>query len=96
MVSGGHSFRPVHAWNYRRYLLSKMEDATSQKVEVVYTTRKIKTDFSNFGAWHHRSKLLPLLWEEGKLDERTSREAGEQLKARLVAGCPDILTYDRA
>lgn len=67
-----------------------MENPPSQKAELAYTTRKIEANFSNFSAWHQRSKVLTSLWEEGKLDEKTSREAGEHLVTRLLEHRPDL------
>jgi geranylgeranyl transferase type-2 subunit alpha len=66
----------VHAWNYRRYVLASMPVRRSEQSELAYTTRKIEANFSNFSAWHQRSKVLISLWEAGKLDPIKSRENG--------------------
>ncbi|KAL6309022.1 rab-protein geranylgeranyltransferase [Sparassis latifolia] len=66
--------RNFHAWNYRRYVLSSMPVKRPEQTELAYTTRKIESNFSNFSAWHQRSKVLSLLWDAGKLDPKKSRE----------------------
>ena len=67
----------VLAWNYRRYVLASMPIARPESAELAYTSRKIEANFSNFSAWHQRSKTLTSLWEQGKLDEAKSREQGK-------------------
>lgn len=46
------------------------------KSDLAYTTRKIESNFSNFSAWHQRSKVLQTLWESGELDRVKSIEDG--------------------
>ncbi|KAK0558064.1 Rab geranylgeranyltransferase [Tilletia horrida] len=84
--------RNFHGWDYRRFLLLRLSqalDPTSSnaefpdalpiellKQELAYTLQKIEANFSNFSAWHHRSKCLPALWEreqtggQGKAKQR--------------------------
>lgn len=68
----------VHTWNYRRYLVhtirSLSPDAvaartlplppTSAASELAFTRKKIEENFSNYSAWHYRTKLLERLWAE--------------------------------
>lgn len=67
----------VHAWDYRRYCLANMPIARSATAELAYTTRKIEANFSNFSAWHQRSKVLSTLWASEKLDYSKSKEEGK-------------------
>ena len=66
----------VHAWNYRRYILANMEKPPPLSSELAYTTKKIEANFSNFSAWHQRSKVLTSLWEQGKLARAASLDNG--------------------
>lgn len=54
-----------------------MTSPPSPKSDLAYTTRKIESNFSNFSAWHQRSKVLQTLWESGELDRAKSVEDGE-------------------
>ncbi|CCH40862.1 Geranylgeranyl transferase type-2 subunit alpha [Wickerhamomyces ciferrii] len=56
--------RNFHGWHYRRFIISKLETSTGESLalrEFDYTTEKINKDFSNFSAWHNRTKLIPIL-----------------------------------
>jgi geranylgeranyl transferase type-2 subunit alpha len=66
----------VHAWDYRRYVLASMPIPRPEMTELAYTRKKIETDFSNFSAWHQRTKVLPRLWDSGKLDKDQSIQQG--------------------
>lgn len=67
----------VHAWNYRRYILANMPTPKPQSSELSYTSYKIEANFSNFSAWHQRSKVLSSLWDQGSSSPSESREGGE-------------------
>ncbi|GAA5942787.1 hypothetical protein JCM10213_002948 [Rhodosporidiobolus nylandii] len=68
--------RNFHSWDYRRYLISLLlslppsADRTkplpqpTTESELAFTKRKISENFSNFSAWHYRTKLLAKLWDE--------------------------------
>ena len=50
--------RNFHCWDHRRLILNALpQDAMT---EIQLTTKLIQTSFSNFSAWHYRSKLLNL------------------------------------
>lgn len=69
----------VHAWDYRRYVLASMPIPRPETSELVYTTRKIESNFSNFSAWHQRSKVYTRLWENGTLEASKCKEEGTTL-----------------
>ena len=84
----------VHAWNYRRYILSEMPVKRSEASELVYTTKKIEANFSNFSAWHHRSKNLQTMWEAGALDPAKSKEEGMQFSTSPICALRDPAEFD--
>ena len=64
------------AWDYRRYILASMPIRRPEKAELSYTTKKIEANFSNFSAWHQRTKVLSSLWASGEVDRKSSLQKG--------------------
>lgn len=69
----------VHAWEYRRLVLESHPTPPSLANEIKYTNVKISANFSNFSAWHQRSKVLPQFWGSGEHDEQKYREDGQSV-----------------
>jgi len=65
------------AWDYRRYVLASMPIRRPEKAELAYTMKKIEANFSNFSAWHQRTKVLSSLWTSGEVDKKSSLQKGD-------------------
>ena len=65
--------RNFHGWGYRRTVVHNLESLTHKSMarsEFEYTTKMIKTNLSNFSAWHNRTQLISrLLAEENASDQ---------------------------
>ncbi len=48
--------RLVHCWTYRQWVAATAH--VDPQEEFDFTTKKINDNFSNYSAWHYRSKLL--------------------------------------
>lgn len=62
--------RNFHGWGYRREVVEQIERLREKSMvepEFEYTAKMIRSNLSNFSAWHNRGQLMPRL-----LDERTA------------------------
>ncbi|KAI8394326.1 uncharacterized protein BYT42DRAFT_554221 [Radiomyces spectabilis] len=71
--------RNFHGWGYRRYVVAQLrasadeaETAQISQREFEFTTQKINQNFSNYSAWHQRSKTLPEIVEKMSTEERNA------------------------
>jgi Protein prenyltransferase alpha subunit repeat len=94
--------RNFHGWGYRRIIIDNLEskvlDGQSMALEELdYTTKMIRTNLSNFSAWHSRTKLTTRILDEKSatdeerkqmLDEGGMYECdGDLLEADLSRAC---------
>lgn len=73
--------RNYHGWHYRRYVVAKLESSEQKSFvdsELEYTAAKINANFSNFSAWHNRSRLIPL-----HLEGKTEKERRDFLDSEI-------------
>lgn len=75
--------RNFHGWSYRREVVGELERLGNEgksmsEEEFEYTTKMIKTNLSNFSAWHNRSQLIPRILEERAAGTVERREFFDQ------------------
>ena len=82
--------RNFHCWTYRRAIARIA--GVSAEAELGFTTTKIEHNFSNYSAWHYRSKLLPVIYgePEGAPSEEWRPRLLEELQ--LVRRAPTPVT----
>lgn len=66
----GRDERNFHGWAYRRFVIEAMEKGLAGtgtslvEQEWEYTTVMVKSNMSNYSAWHSRTKLVGRLLQE--------------------------------
>eukprot|EP00743_Colponemidia_sp_Colp-15_P003303 GILK01003567.1.p1 GENE.GILK01003567.1~~GILK01003567.1.p1 ORF type:complete len:448 (-),score=69.17 GILK01003567.1:144-1487(-) len=55
--------RNFHVWNFRQWVVALI--GLDPKVELQFTTDRIQKNFSNYSAWHYRSKYLAAVHAKG-------------------------------
>ena len=73
-------FLTVHCWDYRRFVVKNAEISSQEEFD--FTTKKISENFSNYSAWHNRSKLLPKVYPDAEVKGRVNEDA--LLKGKLI------------
>lgn len=67
--------RNFHCWNYRRYVAAQLPDKENAALtELEYTMDRIGKNFSNYSAWHNRSKLLGQIYGDVLPDDVAAAE----------------------
>lgn len=58
--------RNFHCWRHRSFIIEKGN--LSRSAELEFTYEKICSNFSNYSAWHYRSKLIEFLYKENQIN----------------------------
>jgi hypothetical protein len=91
----------VHGWGYRRYVVGQMRKCQLDTSEIdakefEYTSTKIKQSFSNYSAWHYRSKLLPSIMKDMSDEERATVGKNGKVNSVVIDATYIILTVPQS
>jgi geranylgeranyl transferase type-2 subunit alpha len=70
-------------------------DQSITESEYAYTTKMIKSNLSNFSAWHNRSKLIPRLLDERQADQQARRKLFDE-ELTLIQSAVFTDPYDQS
>ena len=79
--------RNFHCWKHRFYVIE--QGALSLLDELTFTHDKICSNFSNYSAWHYRSKLLSQLYAREQIDVDAFRREVELVENALYTDPSD-------
>jgi geranylgeranyl transferase type-2 subunit alpha len=96
--------RNFHAWGYRRFVVSQIDRLATPsgeqplslaESEFEYTTKSIKTNLSNFSAWHNRGQLIPQILNERNADS-SARRAFLRAELSLISDAINTDPFDQS
>jgi len=74
--------RNFHCWNFRQFIVRKLNVAPEEESQ--FLDKKLDQNFSNYSAWHYRSKLLPALVPDGNPEAKLAILTSELEKVEQI------------